>query len=197
MYTLTHEWSDQDTSYNIPNSSTVVNIGLASYSNNLRLYDFSPSRPNGSESGVIDIGRYTSIADQVSIHLFGNHDYQKVTTSPLMPIIDDYKQEMEAEPAENVVIGNDVWIGNNALILSNVVVGDGSVIGANCVVGKSVPPYAVVVGNPMRIIKYRFEHEIIESLLKIKWWEWDLSKVKSNSEFLQSRSVESFIKRHL
>ena len=156
MYTLTHEWSDQDTSYNIPNSSTVVNIGLASYSNNLRLYDFSPSRPNGSESGVIDIGRYTSIADQVSIHLFGNHDYQKVTTSPLMPIIDDYKQEMEAEPAENVVIGNDVWIGSNVIIMSGISIGDGAVIATGSVVTKSVRPYEIIGGNPAKHIKFRF-----------------------------------------
>lgn len=183
--------------YYIPNSTTQFKIGAASYANNLKIYDFFPSKPFGSESGTIEIKRYTSIADQVTIHLFGSHDYHKITTSPLMPIVDNYQQQLNPDPAENVLIGNDVWIGNNVLILSNVEIGDGAVIGANCVVSKNVPPYAVVVGNPMRIIKYRFTASEIENLMKIKWWEWGIEKVRLNSKLLHSRNLEEFIKKHL
>jgi len=193
MYTLTHKWLDTDTIYKIPNSTTTLNIGAASYSSNLKIYDYAPSRPYGSEQGTIDIKRYTSIADQVSIHLFGNHDIYKVTTSPLMPMVEDYQLISSAEPTENVYIGNDVWIGNGVLILSNVTIGDGAVIGANCVVSKNVPPYAVAVGNPMRIIKYRFEDKIIEKLIKIKWWNWSREKIKINSKLLMSRNIHEFI----
>ena len=193
MYTLTHKWSDIDVIYKFPNSKTTLCFGAGSYSSNLKIYDYAPSLPDGSESGAISIGRYTSIADQVSIHLFGAHDIYKVTTSPLMPIIENYQIIGEPEKAENVYIGNDVWIGNGALILSDVVIGDGAVIGANCVVSKNVPPYAVAVGNPMRIIKYRFDDKVIERLLITKWWEWSHEKIKLNSKLLMSRDIIEFI----
>ena len=197
MFNLSHKWSDIDTIYELPNSSTTLSIGAGSYSNNLKICDFSPSRPYGSEAGTIEIKRFTSIADQVSIHLFGNHDLHKITTSPLMPIIGDYQKNSAPETSETVLIGNDVWIGSNALILSNVNVGDGVVIGANCVVSKDVPPYAVVVGNPMRIIKFRFDESTILQLLKIRWWEWSSEKILMNANLLMSRNIEDFVRENI
>jgi len=79
-----------------------------------------------------------------------------------------------------VVIGNGVWIGDSVIILSGVSVGDGAVIGAGSVVTKSVPDFSVVVGNPAKVIKYRFSDSVCEILKNIKWWEWDLSKLKDN-----------------
>lgn len=75
----------------------------------------------------------------------------------------------------NLTIGNDVWLGHNAVISSNVtLIGDGAVIGAGAVVFKDVPPYAVVVGNPGRVVRYRFSPEAIAQLLEEKWWEKDI-----------------------
>jgi acetyltransferase-like isoleucine patch superfamily enzyme len=80
-------------------------------------------------------------------------------------------------------IGNDVWIGNSAIIMPNVTeIGDGAVIGAGAVVNKNVPPYAVVVGNPARIVRYRFSKEAIEELLESKWWEKSKEELKPDLE---------------
>jgi serine acetyltransferase len=72
-----------------------------------------------------------------------------------------------------VNIGNDVWIGDGVTIVGELTIGDGTIIGACSVVAKDVPPYAIVAGNPIKIIRYRFTEEQIKKLLDIKWWEWE------------------------
>ena len=120
------------------------------------------------------IGRYCSIADGVRI-LNHNHPLEFKGTSGLFfnPEFGVSKAwHVEFTPKE---IGNDVWIGANAVILPEVRrVGDGAVIGAGAVVNRDVPPYAVVLGNPARVVKYRLPPEVIEKLLEEKWWERDL-----------------------
>ena len=77
----------------------------------------------------------------------------------------------------DTVIGNDVWIGQNAVILPGVHIGDGAIIGANSVVGSDVAPYTKVVGNPARAIQKRFDDELIELLLRFKWWDRSIDKI--------------------
>jgi len=72
-----------------------------------------------------------------------------------------------------IVIGNDVWVGRGAFILDGVNIGDGAIVGAMSVVAKDVPPYAVVVGNPARVVHYRYSEDQIKKLLEIKWWLWN------------------------
>jgi len=72
-----------------------------------------------------------------------------------------------------VRIGSDVWLGNSAIILPGVSIGDGAIVGAQAVVSKDVPTYAVAVGNPAQVVKYRFDSGQIRSLLQICWWDWD------------------------
>lgn len=74
-------------------------------------------------------------------------------------------------------IGSDYWVGNNSVIMSGIDIGHGAVIGAGTVITKDVPPYAIVVGNPGKILRYRFSKEVIEQLLHLKWWEKDLSEI--------------------
>jgi virginiamycin A acetyltransferase len=83
-----------------------------------------------------------------------------------------------------VNIGNDVWIGADVTIHSSVSIGDGAVIGGQSVVRENVPPYAIVIGNPAVIVKYRHSQEVIDQLLKIKWWTWPLDKVLENVHLL-------------
>jgi acetyltransferase-like isoleucine patch superfamily enzyme len=124
------------------------------------------------------IGRYCSIA-RTARAMNRNHPMEFKSThafffNPNLGICD--KDNIEHIPLN---IGNDVWIGHNALILPHVrTIGDGAVIGAGAVVNKDVPPYAVVVGNPARIVRFRFSKEVIQELLDSKWWEKSIEELK-------------------
>lgn len=83
-------------------------------------------------------------------------------------------------------IGNAVWIGDNVIILSGVTIGNGAVIGAGSVVTKNILNYAVAAGNPAKIIKYRFNDNIITQLEEIKWWDWEEDKIKANHLFFSA-----------
>ncbi len=90
-----------------------------------------------------------------------------------------------------VYIGNDVWIGNNVTIMDGLTIGDGAIIAAGAVITNNVDPYAIVVGIPGKIKKYRFSQKEISALLNIKWWNWDLKRIKSESS--KFSDIESFI----
>jgi serine acetyltransferase len=96
----------------------------------------------------------------------------------------------------NITIGNDVWIGAKSTIMSGVKIGHGAVIGSGSVVAKDVPPYAIVVGNPAKVIKYRFDEQQIKDLQNIAWWNWDESKIKEESMILWSKDINYFIEKH-
>lgn len=77
----------------------------------------------------------------------------------------------------DTVIGNDVWIGQNAVILPGVHLGDGAIVGANSIVGSDVDPYTIVIGNPARALRKRFDDEMIELLLRFKWWNKSIEEI--------------------
>lgn len=89
-----------------------------------------------------------------------------------------------------IEIGNDVWIGTSAVILSGVKIGHGAVVAAGSLVTKNIPPYAIVGGNPAKIIKYRFNEDKIKELLEMNWWDWSEEKIKNNIEILSSKINE-------
>ena len=115
------------------------------------------------------IGKYSSIGHRIKFIAGLNHDSSRVITYPFHEVFDGmHGGSVNNYPESNhyqIVIGNDVWIG--------------AVIGAGAVVAKDVPPYAVVVGNPARVIKYRFDEATIEWLQKLRWWNWTPEKIKS------------------
>lgn len=122
------------------------------------------------------IGRYTSIARGAFAatldHPMGLKSMHAYFFNPKLGYV---STQLESSPLR---IGNDVWLGHNAIIQPAVnVIGDGAVIGAGAVVNKDVPPYAVVVGNPGRVVRYRFAPETIERLLSEKWWERDIEEL--------------------
>jgi carbonic anhydrase/acetyltransferase-like protein (isoleucine patch superfamily) len=84
-----------------------------------------------------------------------------------------------------VRIGNDVWIGCYVVIMPGVEIGNGAIVAAGSIVTKSVPPYAIVAGNPAKIIRYRFTKEQIAELERIRWYEWDIDKVIENKSRLE------------
>jgi acetyltransferase-like isoleucine patch superfamily enzyme len=145
----------------------------------------------------VDVGHFCSIAREVLFILGGEHDHHNVTSFPLRRRLGlaTTKRDMVDIRGKHILVGNDVWIGARATLLNGVVVGDGAVIGAGTVVTSSVPPYAVVVGNPPRIVHYRFSPEQIEALLEIRWWDWPDDKIASFSRLLTSHNIDKFIRK--
>lgn len=126
-------------------------------------------------NNFVEIGDYCSLANGLQLQLGGNHSMSTVSTYPFTVINKTEKLPFSKE--YGIYIGNDVWIGLDVVIRHGVTIGDGAVVGMGSLVLHDVPPYAVVVGNPAKIIRYRFEPEIIEKLLKIKWWEWSETQI--------------------
>ncbi|MBY0480821.1 MAG: CatB-related O-acetyltransferase [Chitinophagaceae bacterium] len=89
----------------------------------------------------------------------------------------------------DIHIGNDVWIGYNATIMAGVTIGDGAIIATNSTVIKDVEPYSIVGGNPAIEIKKRFSTEMIDRLLKLKWWDWDIEKITKNVQTLTGKDI--------
>jgi virginiamycin A acetyltransferase len=149
------------------------------------------------EGTKLCVGRFCSMAENVVILLGGEHHVDWVSTYPFNILFTD-ATVFSGHPHTkgDVVIGNDVWIGRDALILSGVTVGDGSVIGARSVVTHDVPPYAIVAGNPARLVRFRFSEHTCEALQQIAWWNWPLSKIKEAWPLLLSQDIEEFIARY-
>lgn len=124
----------------------------------------------GAETEQLEIGALCSIGDNVTFMLGGNHELNNLTTFPFKVKLGLLKNEAVTKGKINIC--DDVWIGNDCTILSGVNIGKGAVIGTGSVIAKDIPPYAIVVGNPGKIIKYRFNQNIINKLLEI-----DLKKV--------------------
>ena len=137
------------------------------------------------------IGKFCAIAKGIEFIMNGaNHRMSSISTYPFN-IMGNGWEEFSPDFSElpykgDTVIGNDVWIGQNVTILPGVHVGDGAIIGANSVVASDIPPYTVAVGNPCRVVKKRFDDELIEYLLKIKWWDWPSDKIFKNMKALCS-----------
>lgn len=128
----------------------------------------------------VTIGKYCAIGADVRI-ASSNHDvsYANLQTKFANQ---HFNQSVDTTKGP-VVIGNNVWIGDMVIILSGVTVGDGAVLAAGAIVTKSVPSFAVVGGNPAKIIKFRFSKSTIKQLLEIKWWDWSRKKIRRNKAF--------------
>lgn len=142
----------------------------------------------------IQVGAFCSIAPEVRILAGSEHITSRATTFPLKSVLFDRAEGNAADVLDKgtTVIGNDVWLGLGATILSGVLVGDGAVIGAGAVVSKSVPPYAIVAGNPATVIRYRFEPPIRRRLLALGWWHWDDKEIGALKALFVS-DIESFL----
>ena len=129
------------------------------------------------------IGRYVAIAAGATFLMNGaNHAMGGFSTYPFPIFGGDFAANAPAGlfdglPRGDTVIGNDVWIGHRATILPGVTVGDGAVVGAAAVVASDVPPYAVVAGNPARVVRMRFPEETVRRLLAVRWWDWPAERV--------------------
>ena len=143
---------------------------------NVTLGDYSYISRNSSISNC-EIGKFCSIGPNLCCGL-GSHPTNGISTSPMFYStakqngISLCKKDSYDETAKTK-IGNDVFIGANVTLLDGVSIGDGAVIGAGAVVTTDIPPYAIAVGTPAKVIKYRFNQEQIDKLMKKKWWDGD------------------------
>ena len=151
-----------------------------------------------------EIGEYTYIAENACISKttigkfcsigpnflcgWGIHPVNGISTAPMF--YSTRKQngmtlssKDKIEERKEIVIGNDVFIGANVTVLDGVTIGDGAVIGAGAVVSKNIPPFAVAVGCPINVVRYRFEENQIEALKRIKWWNFDQERLNDVEKF--------------
>ena len=142
------------------------------------------------------IGKFCALARGVKFIMNGaNHKLEGFSTYPFQ-IFSNGWERVTPQPEElpckgNTVIGNDVWIGYETVIMPGVKVGDGAIIAAKSVVVSDIPPYAIFGGNPAKCIRQRFDDEVIQSLLKVAWWNWEISKITRNLEKIVSADIEA------
>ena len=146
----------------------------------------------------ITVGNYSGIARRVTFLCGGPIDHASIHH----PTVSNFRFKSHY-PNSNyptgkdkgpIEIGSDCWIGTEAMIFGGTTIGHGSIVGARAVVTKDVPPFAIVAGNPAKIIRYRFEQNVIDQLMQIQWWDWPKEKVEQNIDLLAD--IDMFLEKH-
>lgn len=140
------------------------------------------------------IGKFCSISGNVLVGM-GHHTLSNLSTSPLFTEKHNgtgysWTDKEPLLPYKPVIIGNDVWIGTRAIILGGVAIGDGAVVGAGAVVTKDVPPYAIVAGVPARVIRYRFEPDMIGMIAETRWWNLPDEQLREHIALFQCDNLK-------
>ena len=144
------------------------------------------------------IGKFCSIGPNFCCGL-GIHPTNGISTAPMFYSISkvngsSLSQINRVEESKHTTIGNDVFIGANVTVLDGVTIGDGAVIGAGAVVSKDIPPYAIAVGCPIRIVKYRMSDEQIAAMQRIQWWNWDDDRLQDVERMFED--IDGFIEKY-
>jgi len=141
------------------------------------------------------IGRFCSIAEGARFIMNGaNHVLSGFSTYPFNIFGHGWEEGFDVESWRreirgDTVIGNDVWIGMEAIIMPGVKIGDGAIVGGRAVVTRAVPAYAVVAGNPARVMKMRFDRATVRRLLEIAWWNWPADKITRNLDAIRGNDL--------
>ena len=138
-----------------------------------------------SNGGKLEIGHYCSIAEGVKFLVSADHPLDHISSYPFRTKL--LTGEPEATSKGNILVEDDVWIGCRVTVLSGVRIGQGAVVAAGALVTKDVPPYAIVGGVPAKVIKYRFEPEMIEELLKIDYAQLDRAMIQIHENALYQK----------
>ncbi len=175
----------------------LFNVGVAGFVA-IGAYTYGRPKIRFPESGAkLVIGRYGSIADGVEILLGGNHRLDWVTSYPFpaMPRLWPAAAGIPGSDATrgDVVIGHDVWLGSQCMILSGVTIGHGAAVAARAVVTRDVPPYAIVAGNPARVVRLRFDEATIAALLVTRWWDLPKPQIDALLTLLLGSRIDDFV----
>lgn len=147
------------------------------------------------------IGRFCSIASHVRVNP-GNHPLDRVALSHVTyrasayGLGEDEAGFFDWRREKRVTLGHDVWLGHGVIVLPGVTIGTGAAIGAGAVVTKDVPPFAIVVGNPGRVLRFRFPEAVRESLQRIAWWDWSREQLTAGIPQMRSLPAEDFCRLH-
>lgn len=156
---------------------------------------------NDSDIIYTTVGKFCSIAAHTRINP-GNHPLERVALSHFTyrssayGLGQDDAAFFDWRRSFRCVMGNDVWIGHGAVVLPGISIGTGAAIGAGTIVTKDVPAFAIVVGNPGRILRYRFAPEIIASLLRIAWWDWPHERLGDAMADFRHAGAEAFCRKY-
>jgi virginiamycin A acetyltransferase len=195
---------DPDVIFPVPNIKTVTYIKPTIKNKNIIVGDFTYISDIDFESHVthfydfyddkLIIGKFCQIASGVEFIMNGaNHQMKCVSTFPFY-IFEKWNEDvpsLDKMPLKgDTVIGNDVWIGQNSTILPGIKIGDGAIIGTKSVVGSNIEPYSIAAGNPAKIIRKRFDAELIELMLKFKWWDLPIEEINGLIPLLHNNDLE-------
>ena len=174
-----------------------VKIYRPSHIKNSEIGDYTYISTNANIS-MTSIGKYCSIGPNLFCG-WGIHPTNGISTSPMFYSTIQQNgfaltEKDKIDERKVITIGNDVFIGANVTILDGITIGDGAIIGAGAVVSKNIPDYAIAVGCPIKIIKYRFDDEIIASLKRIQWWNFEEDKLQDIEKMFWD--IDEFIKKY-
>ena len=179
-----------------PNFKPIIEIGRHTYGITERTIFYAPAL----QKSYVKVGNFCSIAPGVRMLIHGEHRTNLATTFPLRTllypsmgmkgVVGCSNLDAFSDPIE---IGHDVWIGQNALILSGVNIGTGAIVAAGSIVTKNVLPYAIVAGNPAKLVRFRFSEDTIRKFLNSQWWDLEDDDILKLEPYFYSEDVDKFL----
>ncbi|MBO6509070.1 MAG: CatB-related O-acetyltransferase [Roseibium sp.] len=145
----------------------------------------------------LKIGKFCALASGTTFIMNGaNHAMTGFSTYPFNIFGDAWREGFDPDTIfkhlrGDTVVRHDVWFGTNSTVMPGVTICSGAIIGANTVVSCDVPPYAIVVGNPGRVVRLRFEESVIERLLDIAWWHWPVERITRNLAAIRGAEIDA------
>jgi virginiamycin A acetyltransferase len=139
------------------------------------------------------IGKFCAIAAETKFIMTGNHKLDGISTYPFPIFQNGWESAFDLSklPVKgDIIVGNDVWFGYDSLVMGGVKIGHGAIIATRAVVVKDVPPFAIVAGNPAKVVKMRFDEATIKRLLQIAWWDWEIEKINKHLTLICSLDVD-------